>query len=181
MKRISLKSKSGMRRSVFFTSVLAFAICFAMSAPVQAQFTLVKISSDSFTDNDAQHKTEVEPDTYSWGSTMVASFQVARISPGGGADLGFSTSTNGGQTWTFGSLPGWTVNYKHGHVSAAGGGVGMGAMRKPRRASPNRLSIRKSRPRTTHNDHAGRRARDRGLAVRPRSAATDNRLKGTVT
>ena len=119
MKRISLKSKSGMRRSVFFTSVLAFAICFAMSAPVQAQFTLVKISSDSFTDNDAQHKTEVEPDTYSWGSTMVASFQVARISPGGGADLGFSTSTNGGQTWTFGSLPGWTVNYKHGHVSAA--------------------------------------------------------------
>src|SRR5580693_8734073 len=119
MNRTSLTSQTGKNRSVFFTSVLAFAICFAMSAPVQAQFTLVKISSDSFTDNDAQHKTEVEPDTYSWGSTMVASFQVARISPGGGADLGFSTSTNGGKTWTFGYLPGLTVNYKNGSYQAA--------------------------------------------------------------
>jgi hypothetical protein len=119
MNRTSLISRTGRNRSVFFASVLAFAVCLAMSAPVQAQFTLVKISSDSFTDNDAQHKTEVEPDTYSWGSTMVATFQVARIAPGGGADLGFSTSTDGGKTWTFGSLPGWTVNYKQGHASAA--------------------------------------------------------------
>jgi hypothetical protein len=119
MNRASLTSQTRKNKSVFFTSVLAFAICFAMAAPVQAQFTLVKISSDSFTDPDAQHKTEVEPDTYSWGSTMVAAFQVARIAPGGGADLGFSTSTDGGKTWAFGSLPGWTVNWKHGSASAA--------------------------------------------------------------
>jgi hypothetical protein len=90
-----------------------------MVSSAHAQFTLVKISSDSFHNSDSQHKTEVEPDSYSWGSTMVAAFQVARVSGGGGADLGFSTSTDGGKTWTFGSLPGWTVNYKHGNASAA--------------------------------------------------------------
>jgi hypothetical protein len=119
MNGISLTSRTAKNPSVFYTSVLAFAICLAIAAPVQAQLTLVKISSDSFTDSDAQHKTEVEPDSYSWGSTMVAAFQVARIAPGGGADLGFSTSTDGGKTWTFGSLPGWTVNYKNGNASAA--------------------------------------------------------------
>jgi hypothetical protein len=119
MNRTSLISRTGSNSSVFFPSVLAFAICLALAVPVQAQFTLVKISSDSFTDTDAQHKTEVEPDTYSWGSTMVAAFQVARIFGGGGADLGFSTSTDAGKTWKFGYLPGLTVNYKDGTNSAA--------------------------------------------------------------
>src|ERR1700736_2250585 len=101
MNGISLTSRTAKNPSVFYTSILAFAICLAIAAPVHAQLTLVKISSDSFTDSDAQHKTEVEPDSYSWGSTMVAAFRVARIAPGGGADLGFSTSTDGGKTWAF--------------------------------------------------------------------------------
>jgi hypothetical protein len=119
MKRTSPKSQIGRNGSVLFTSVLAFVICLAMAAPVQAQFTLVKISTDSFHNSSSQHKTEVEPDTYSWGSTMVAAFQVARVADGGGADLGFATSTNGGTTWTYGYLPGLTVNYKGGTNSAA--------------------------------------------------------------
>jgi hypothetical protein len=106
-------------RSAFLTSVLTFAIALALAAPAKAQFTLVKISTDSFHNSDSQHKTEVEPDSYSWGSTMVAAFQVARVEDGGGADLGFSTSTDGGKTWTYGYLPGLTVNYKHGTNSAA--------------------------------------------------------------
>src|SRR4029077_8666003 len=93
--------------------------CLAMAKPVQAQLPLVKISSDSFTNPESQHKSEVEPDTYSWGSTMVAAFQVARISEGGGADLGFATTTDGGKTWTQGYLPGLTDNYKGGSFSAA--------------------------------------------------------------
>jgi hypothetical protein len=117
MNRNPLRSRCGRNLSAVFT--VLFVIALAVVTPAQAQFTLVKISSDSFTDSDAQHKTEVEPDTYSWGSTMVAAFQVARIAPGGGADLGFSTSKDGGKTWTFGSLPGWTVNFKHGSASAA--------------------------------------------------------------
>src|SRR5580692_8021989 len=118
MNRITVLLHSRKNRFVFFAA-LVFAISLAMAAPLQAQFSLVKISTDSFHNSDSQHKTEVEPDTYSWGSTMVAAFQVARISGGGGADLGFSTSTDGGKTWTFGYLPGLTVNYKGGTYSAA--------------------------------------------------------------
>jgi hypothetical protein len=115
MNRVCPKNKiSG---KICFTFMLALAICFVMSTPAQTQ--LVKISTDSFQNSSSQHKTEVEPDTYSWGSTMVAAFQVARVADGGGADLGFSTSTDGGKTWTYGYLPGLTVNYKNGPNSAA--------------------------------------------------------------
>ncbi len=118
MKSISLISQSSNNRSSLFMA-LAFAFAFAMAAPAQAQSNLVKISTDSFHNSSSQHKTEVEPDTYSWGSTMVAAYQVARVADGGGADLGFSTSTDGGKTWTYGYLPGLTVNYKGGTYSAA--------------------------------------------------------------
>ena len=119
MNRNPLRFQSGRAMSASLTLLLALAIAVALDAPAHAQFTLVKISNDSFQNPDSQHKTEVEPDSYSWGSTMVAAFQVARVAGGGGADLGFSTSTDGGKTWTFGSLPGWTVNYKNGSASAA--------------------------------------------------------------
>jgi len=115
MNRVS--SKPATSRNMPFTVMLTLAICFVMSAPVHAQ--LVKISTDSFHNSSSQHKTEVEPDTYSWGSTMVAAYQVARVADGGGADLGFSTSTDGGKTWSYGYLPGLTVNYKSGPNSAA--------------------------------------------------------------
>jgi len=116
MNRPYSTSQSRRNRPAFLTFVLAFAISFAV-APAHAQ--LVKISADSFHNSASQHKTEVEPDTYSWGSTMVAAFQVARVDDGGGADIGFATSTDGGTTWTYGSLPGLTVNYKNGPNSAA--------------------------------------------------------------
>jgi hypothetical protein len=118
MNRITVLLHSRKNRFVFFAA-LVFAISLAMAAPLQAQFSLVKISTDSFHNSSSQHKTEVEPDTYSWGSTMVAAFQVARVADGGGADLGFSTSTDAGKTWTYGYLPGLTVNYKGGSNSAA--------------------------------------------------------------
>jgi hypothetical protein len=117
MNRVSAKSQTGTHRFAVFTSMLVFAISLAMAAPTHAQ--LVKISSDSFTNSESQHKSEVEPDTYSWGSTMVAAFQVARIFGGGGADLGFATTTDAGKTWTQGLLPGLTVHYKKGNYSAA--------------------------------------------------------------
>ncbi len=116
MNRTSFTFQSSGNKSAILTFVLTIAT-FAMAAPANAQ--LVKISTDSFHNSSSQHKTEVEPDTYSWGSTMVAAFQVARVADGGGADLGFSTSTDGGKTWTYGYLPGLTVNYKNGPNSAA--------------------------------------------------------------
>lgn len=85
------------------------------------QFTLKQISVDNLTNTDSDHKTEVEPHIFSWGSTMVAAFHVARR-PGsigwGSGDIGFATSTNGGTTWTYGDLPGLTVNYRGGKFGA---------------------------------------------------------------
>ena len=75
----------------------------------QAQVTLTQLSEDTFTDSPSQHDTEVEPGTFSYGSTIVSAFQVARIYGGGGADIGFATSTNGGVSWTNGYLPGITI------------------------------------------------------------------------
>lgn len=80
---------------------------------------VTEVSTDPFTDTDAQHATEVEPDTYSWGSTVVSAFQVGRIYDGGSSDIGWATSTNGGTTWQHGYLPGLTVNQGGGQYSAA--------------------------------------------------------------
>jgi hypothetical protein len=57
----------------------------------------------------AQHKTVVEPDTYSAGSTIVAAAQTGRFTDGGACDNGFATSTNNGMSWTSGVLPGITI------------------------------------------------------------------------
>ena len=53
--------------------------------------------------------TEVEPQIFANGSTIVAVFQQGRIFGGGSSDIGFSTSLDGGATWQDGSLPGLTI------------------------------------------------------------------------
>ena len=80
---------------------------------------LVQISSDSFTVGPGQHATEVEPHLVANGTTMVAAFQLGRIAPGGATDIGFATSTDGGTTWTHGSLPGLTKGEGTGPYDAA--------------------------------------------------------------
>src|SRR5580704_15434117 len=102
--------------SPFFSVVLALAISVVLVMPAHAQFTLVKISSDTLHNSDSVHKTEVEPDFFAWGNTIVGTFHVARIpGPGwGSGDVGWSTSTDGGKTWTYGVLPGLTDNYENG-------------------------------------------------------------------
>ena len=102
---------------VLSTLGTAFAVSLLLATQAHAQFTVVQISADRFKNADSVHRTEVEPDTFAWGSTIVSTFHVARR-PGtqgwGSADVGFSTSTDGGSTWTYGYLPGLTVNYKNG-------------------------------------------------------------------
>jgi hypothetical protein len=104
------------------TTVMTLAISLALAVPGCAQSSLVKISVDNLTNTDSVHKTEVEPDTFAWGNTIVSAFHVARR-PGsigwGSGDVGFSTSTNGGVTWKYGNLPGLTVNYEGGTYGAA--------------------------------------------------------------
>ncbi len=98
---------------------LCALVCFmaALTLSARAQFTLEQISVDKFTNADSDHRTEVEPDSFAWGNTIVATYHVARrpgTIGGGSADIGFSTSTDGGKTGTYGYLPGLTVNYKGG-------------------------------------------------------------------
>ncbi|HEY0804903.1 MAG TPA: exo-alpha-sialidase [Pseudonocardiaceae bacterium] len=82
----------------------------AAATAVRAPHAVLQVSSDPFTDTDAQHATQVEPDTFSFGRTVVAAFQVGRIFNGGASDLGWATSTDAGVTWQHGTLPGLTVN-----------------------------------------------------------------------
>src|SRR6202050_4737893 len=105
-------------------SLLIFAILFWATAalPSFGQTSTIRISTDNLTNTDSDHKTEVEPDSFAWGNTIVTTFHVARR-PGsigwGSGDVGFSTSTDGGKTWHYGDLPGLTVNYKAGTYGAA--------------------------------------------------------------
>lgn len=84
--------------------VLAFGASSALAVP------LTQISADPFTNMSATsfHATEVEPDTYSNGSTEVAAFQAGRFADGGASDIGWATTTNAGASWTNDFLPGTT-------------------------------------------------------------------------
>lgn len=70
---------------------------------------LTRLSSDTFTNSSSQHATEVEPWMASFGSTLVTVFQMGRFFSGGASDIGYATSTDGGGSWTNGTLPGITV------------------------------------------------------------------------
>ncbi len=101
----ALSRRRYLSNSFLLLGVVALCVC------AQAQVPLTQISSDPFTNPDSQHSTEVEASTFSNGNTIVTAFQQGRYFNGGGSsDNGFATSTDGGSTWTTGSLPGLTVN-----------------------------------------------------------------------
>ncbi len=90
-------------------ATLAAAATFAITGSAAANVPLTQISSDTFTNSTSQHATEVEPDTFASGSTVLSAFQVGRFFSGGATDIGFARSTDGGTTWTHGSMPGLTA------------------------------------------------------------------------
>jgi hypothetical protein len=87
------------------------------------QVALTRLSTDTFSNAASQHASEVEPHAFANGNTIVSAFQVGRIFAGGGAAIGFATSTNGGATWTNGFLPGLTVSQGNGPFPAASDAV----------------------------------------------------------
>jgi len=115
------------RHPLLFSALLSFlplpalvlVASLVLTSNAQAQKGLVRLSTDQFTNPESQHATEVEPDTFAFGSTFVTAFQVGRISGGGASDIGFAISTNGGTSWTNGLLPGITKFYKGGQFLAA--------------------------------------------------------------
>ena len=91
--------------------VLAVAAVLIAVGGAQANVALIQVSADPFTNPTSQHATEVEPDTFANGSTVVAAFQVGRFFNGGGSDIGFARSGDGGAMWGApGFLPGMTFS-----------------------------------------------------------------------
>jgi hypothetical protein len=69
-----------------------------------------RISVDPYANADSQHETAVEPDSASWGDTVVAVYQLGRRESGAAANIGSAVSRDDGRTWTRAQLPNTTVN-----------------------------------------------------------------------
>jgi len=113
---MSVAKRASVKRTLLLTlSACGLAVA-GLVAPVAANAAIARldIAADPFTQATCKgsaatnHKANVEPDTFSNGSTLVAAFQVGRIYDGGACAIGFATSTNNGSTWTSGLLPGIT-------------------------------------------------------------------------
>jgi hypothetical protein len=89
--------------------VVAVALALLAVTPAAANVALTRISTDPTTNTTSQHRTQVEPDTYAFGNTIVSVFQTGRFFDGGASAIAFATSTNGGSTWTTGVLPAITA------------------------------------------------------------------------
>jgi hypothetical protein len=68
-----------------------------------------RLSVDPYGNPDSQHETAVEPDSFSFGSTVVAAFQVGRREGGAASNIGTAVSSDAGRTWQRSFLPGTTV------------------------------------------------------------------------
>jgi len=108
-------TKSLLRAMLALTPVFFMISCGGGSSspepspsPSPPQIALTRLSTDTFTNPESQHATEVEPGMAVSGSTLVTAFQVGRRFGGGASDIGFATSTNGGASWTSGLLQGIT-------------------------------------------------------------------------
>jgi hypothetical protein len=91
-------------------AALVAAALLLCAAPAAANVPLTQVSADPFENGLSQHATEVEPDTFAFGSTVVGAMQVGRFFNGGATDIGFVRSTDGGRTWSSGFLPGMTTS-----------------------------------------------------------------------
>ena len=87
---------------------LAGIATLALTVGASANVPLTQVAVDPFTNSTSQHKALVEPDTFSFGSTIVAVAQSGRFFDGGSSGIAFSTSTDNGVSWTSGVLPGIT-------------------------------------------------------------------------
>src|SRR5216683_784568 len=106
----TMSPTSRWRGAAIIALTLSLVLMLSSTLVALASEALTQISSDPFTNSTSNHKTEVEPDTFAFGNTIVSAFQQGRFFDGGGSDIGFATSTDGGQTWKHGSLPSATVN-----------------------------------------------------------------------
>jgi hypothetical protein len=93
---------------VWLCSTLALGLALALVVVASANVAITKISEDTYTNATSQHKTQVEPDTFAFGATIVATTQTGRFFDGGASNIAAATSTNSGGSWTSANLPGIT-------------------------------------------------------------------------
>jgi hypothetical protein len=77
-------------------------------AETPAKTKITTVSSDPYKNTTAYHRTELEPDNFAWGNTIVAVFQTGRFTDGGSDNTGYATSTDGGKTWIHDFMPATT-------------------------------------------------------------------------
>ncbi|MBI5293278.1 MAG: exo-alpha-sialidase [Chloroflexi bacterium] len=95
-------------RSTRRVAALALPAALLLSAAAVFAAAALKISVDPYTNVTSQHQTQVEPDSFAYGSTLVAAVQTGRFYDGGASNIAWSTSADGGLNWTTGYLPGIT-------------------------------------------------------------------------
>jgi hypothetical protein len=101
------RSRRLLRRALVLPGV--FVAVVALAGQALAAVPITTVAEDPYTNTNAWHQALLEPDTYSYGSTIVAAFQGGGRFPDGGSDnIGWATSTNNGLTWTSGELPSTT-------------------------------------------------------------------------
>jgi len=96
-------------RRLPLTLAAAAIVALAVAITAAANVALVTLSVDPYKNTNSFHATEVEPDSFSFGATIVSATQAGRFYSGGASNIGWARSTNGGTTWTNGFLPGLTV------------------------------------------------------------------------
>jgi BNR repeat-like domain len=92
-------------------AVLSLVLAGLLYAPssTSANVSVTQVSRDPFLNATSQHATELEPDTFAFGNTVVGAFQVGRFFDGGATDIGVVRSGDGGRSWDAPAfLPGLT-------------------------------------------------------------------------
>src|SRR3954470_20273018 len=97
-----------------FVAATAVGFFLAVAGSAQAAVPLTQVFSDPFTNTTSQHRTVVEPDTYSFGSTMVTAARSGRFFDGGGSGIGWATLNGSGAVVANGTLPGITTHNANG-------------------------------------------------------------------
>lgn len=89
--------------------VVALLMLLYFQAKGAAAVPGTQISQDPYTSSTSQHQTETEPESASFGDSVLAVFQAGRFPEGGGsANIGWAFSQDKGTTWESGFLPGLT-------------------------------------------------------------------------